>query len=78
MNGAYLGPQYSNDNIKSYLDENEFTYLKLKDNELPEKIADLISQEKVIGWFQGRMEFGPRALGVEQLSAMLGRQILKK
>ena len=48
--------------IKSYLDENEFTYLKLKDNELPEKIADLISQEKVIGWFQGRMEFGPRAL----------------
>ena len=39
------------------------TYLKLKDDELPEKIADLISQEKVIGWFQGRMEFGPRALG---------------
>ena len=63
MNGAYLGPKYSNDNIKAYLDENGFAYLKLKDNELPEKIADLISQEKVIGWFQGRMEFGPRALG---------------
>ncbi|MFL3006674.1 MAG: carbamoyltransferase [Candidatus Neomarinimicrobiota bacterium] len=63
MNGAYLGPNYSNENIKSYLDNNGFNYLKLKDSELPEKIADLISQEKVIGWFQGRMEFGPRALG---------------
>ena len=63
MNGAYLGPQYSNDNIKAYLDENGYAYLKLKDSELPEKIADLISQKKVIGWFQGRMEFGPRALG---------------
>ena len=63
MQGAYLGPQYSNNDIKVYLDENGFTYLKLEDDELPEKIADLISQEKVIGWFQGRMEFGPRALG---------------
>ena len=45
-----------------YLDEKGFTYLKLKNNELPEKITDLMSQEKVIGWFQIRMEFGPRAL----------------
>ena len=63
MQGAYLGPQFSNDDIKAFLDENGFAYLKLKDSELPEKIADLISQKKVIGWFQGRMEFGPRALG---------------
>ena len=63
MKGAYLGPHYSNDNIKAYLDENGYAFLKLKDSELPEKIADLISQKKVIGWFQGRMEFGPRALG---------------
>ena len=63
MNGAYLGPQYSNENIKAYLDGNGFIYAKLKDQELPEKIADLISEEKIIGWFQGRMEFGPRALG---------------
>ena len=63
MNGAYLGPKYSNDNIKAYLEEKGFPYLKLEDSELPEKIADLISQGNVVGWFQGRMEFGPRALG---------------
>ena len=63
MHGAYLGPQYSNESIKEYLDENGFIYSKLKDQELPEKIADLISEQNVVGWFQGRMEFGPRALG---------------
>ncbi len=63
MKGAYLGPRYSNDEIKRYLNKNGFNYSELSDEELPEKIADLISQEKVIGWFQGRMEFGPRALG---------------
>ena len=63
MNGAYLGPKYNNEEIKEFLDENEYTYKRLTDSELPEKIADLISEQKVIGWFQGRMEFGPRALG---------------
>ena len=78
MNGAYLGPNYSNDNIKSYLDNNGFTYLKLKDSELPEKIADLISQEKVIGWFQGRMEFGPRALGSRTIIGEILRMIKRR
>ncbi len=63
MQGAYLGPKFSNNQIKTYLDKNSYTYTKLDDKEVPEKIADLISQQKVIGWFQGRMEFGPRALG---------------
>ncbi len=63
MNGAYLGPEFNNENIKEFLDANGYTYKKLTDSELPEKFADLISEEKVIGWFQGRMEFGPRALG---------------
>ena len=63
MNGAYLGPQFSNDQIKRYLDENSYKYKKLSDDELPEKVADLINEQNVIGWFQGRMEFGPRALG---------------
>ena len=40
-----------------------YKYQKLNDEDLPEKIADLIAEQKVIGWFQGRMEFGPRALG---------------
>ena len=63
MNGAYLGPEFSNKEIEEYLNNKGYSYQKLKDHELPEKIADLVSDQKVIGWFQGRMEFGPRALG---------------
>ena len=63
MNGAYLGPKYSNKEIYEFLDNNGYTYQKLSDNEMPEKIADLVANKKIIGWFQGRMEFGPRALG---------------
>ena len=63
MKGAYLGPKYSNNEIKDYLDKNGFSYHKLEDKNLPEHIADLIADQKVVGWFQGRMEFGPRALG---------------
>mgnify|MGYP001488582010 FL=1 len=63
MNGAYLGPEFSNTEIQKYLDKKGYNYQKLEDEELPEKVADLIADQKVIGWFQGRMEFGPRALG---------------
>jgi len=63
MQGSYLGSEFNNDSIESYLKKNEYSYQKLLDGELPIKIADLIADEKVIGWFQGRMEFGPRALG---------------
>ena len=63
MNGAYLGPEFNNDEIKEYLDKKGYQYQKLEDEELPEKIADLVASQNVIGWFQGRMEFGPRALG---------------
>ncbi len=63
MNGAYLGPEFNNEEIKSFLEKKGYAYNKIPDNELPEKIADLINEQNVIGWFQGRMEFGPRALG---------------
>jgi len=63
MKGAYLGPQYSNEQINEYLKEKGYRYIKLTNEELPEIIADLLAEQKVIGWFQGRMEFGPRALG---------------
>jgi len=63
MNGTYLGPEYNNDEIQSYLTKKGYKYQKLTDEELPERIADLIADQNVIGWFQGRMEFGPRALG---------------
>jgi len=62
--GSYLGPEYREKSIKKFLDENEITYEYFEDEEvLTEKVADLINEENVIGWFQGRMEFGPRALG---------------
>jgi len=65
--GSYLGPSFSDDFIGKYLDEKNISYTKLNEQELPEKIADLINQQKVIGWFQGRMEFGPRALGARSI-----------
>ncbi len=61
--GSYLGPKFENGYIAEYLKRNRIPYQELNHEELPERIADLIADEKVIGWFQGRMEFGPRALG---------------
>ena len=61
--GSYLGPEFKNGYIADYLKRDNIPYSELEDEDIPEKIADLIAQEKVIGWFQGRMEFGPRALG---------------
>lgn len=61
--GSYLGPEYSNKEIKNFLDKRKFPYKELDEDELIYKSADLIAEENVIGWFQGRMEFGPRALG---------------
>ncbi|MFA7254770.1 MAG: carbamoyltransferase [Candidatus Omnitrophota bacterium] len=63
MRGSYLGPEFSAAEVEAFLSKNEIPFERLTDEELPEKIADLIAQEKVIGWFQGAMEFGPRALG---------------
>lgn len=61
--GSYLGPKYTNEEIYGFLKEKNVPFVILKDEEIPERIADLIAEEKVIGWFQGRVEFGPRALG---------------
>jgi carbamoyltransferase len=65
--GSYLGPGYSNDEIRVYLQQQKIPFTELTEAELPEKIADLIQSEKVIGWFHGRMEFGPRALGARSI-----------
>lgn len=61
--GSLLGPEFKNNYILDYLKRNNISYTELKNEEIAEKIADLIAEGKVIGWFQGRMEFGPRALG---------------
>ncbi|MCR4348206.1 MAG: carbamoyltransferase [Sulfuricaulis sp.] len=63
MRGSYLGPQFSETDIKHYLDSMGASYRRVSDMELFPEVARLLAQEKVIGWFQGRMEFGPRALG---------------
>ena len=60
---SYLGPVFSNDGIESFLIERNVPFRKLADDEIAATIADLLAQENVVGWFQGRMEFGPRALG---------------
>jgi carbamoyltransferase len=60
--GSYLGPAFSDQEIETYL-TNTVPLYEITAAELPEKIADLIATEHVVGWFQGRMEFGPRALG---------------
>ncbi len=61
--GSFLGPSYTSDEIKEFLKNRGITYQELPYDEIPHIVADLIAQEKVVGWFQGRMEFGPRALG---------------
>jgi len=61
--GSYLGPSFSNPDIESFLKNNNLSYRYLNDDDLYKTTADLMAQEKVIGWFRGRMEFGPRALG---------------
>ncbi|MBA4251893.1 MAG: hypothetical protein C0425_03785 [Chlorobiaceae bacterium] len=63
MKGAYLGPEFSDEEILSFLKNKNIEHKKIEQEKIPKTISDLIADEKVIGWFQGRMEFGPRALG---------------
>ena len=63
MQGSYLGNEYSENEIKSKFDEIGANYLSLSDKELIDKTVENLSNGKAVGWFQGRMEFGPRALG---------------
>ena len=63
MAGSYLGPRYSDNTIQEQLDKLEANYIKLDDTQLMPQLADILNNENVVGWFQGRMEFGPRALG---------------
>lgn len=63
MKGAYLGPRPRAADIKAYLDETGAHYEELNDSVLMPRLAEILSNEKVLGWFQGRMEFGPRSLG---------------
>jgi len=68
-NSVYLGPQYSNDEIKSFLETNNIPYQKYETQELLERTVKLISEQNIVGWFQGRVEWGPRALGNRSILA---------
>ena len=63
MNGSFLGPKYTNNEIKRTLDKLKIKYEFINTDKIFNKTIKLIIQGKTVGWFQGRMEFGPRALG---------------
>ena len=63
MRGAFLGPRVTDVEIRTYLDSVGAVYKQLDDKELMPRLAEILEQGNVVGWFQGRMEFGPRALG---------------
>ena len=68
-NNVFVGPSYSNDEIKSFLDVNKIDYKFFEKNLLLETTAKLISDGNVVGWYQGKMEWGPRALGNRSILA---------
>jgi carbamoyltransferase len=69
QNNIYVGPSYSNDEIKSFLDTNKIQYKFLATDLLLKTTAKLISDANIVGWFQGKMEWGPRTLGNRSILA---------
>ncbi len=69
MKGSYLGPEFSSAEIEAELTACGAIFKKLPENEIIEEIAEALTDEKAIGWMQGRMEFGPRALGGRSIIA---------
>ncbi len=69
MNGSFLGPSFKNDDIEKNLNKLNANFKKLADKDLMKTVALELSKDKIVGWFQGRMEFGPRALGARSILA---------
>jgi carbamoyltransferase len=67
MAGALLGPSYSDEQIHDFLERNGLPYTRVEPDELTRGVARQLAEGKVIGWFQGRMEYGPRALGARSI-----------
>jgi carbamoyltransferase len=68
-NNIFVGPSHSNNEIKSFLDTNKIDYKFLETNSLLQTVAKLIVEGNVVGWYQGKMEWGPRALGNRSIIA---------
>jgi carbamoyltransferase len=66
---SYLGPAYGREDIRSYLEANNIRYHEMEYDALLDRTCQLIEEQHVVGWFQGRMEFGPRALGNRSILA---------
>ena len=77
MKGALLGPAFSNDEIERFLTKQDAPYVRLNDDELVDRVAQALAAGKIIGWFQGRMEFGPRALGGRSMRTELDLLVLE-
>ena len=69
MNDVYWGTEYSDDDVETFLKNENLPYEKLDESQLIDTVSSLLEGENVIGWFQGRMEFGPRALGNRSIIA---------
>jgi carbamoyltransferase len=69
MNGSYLGPQFTDDQVEDELKSCGANYKKLTSDQIIKDTAKALSEEKAVGWFQGRMEFGPRSLGNRSIIA---------
>ena len=69
MDTAYLGPSFGNAEIHEFLEREGVSYTVLEDHAIAPTVARLIAGNEVVGWFQGRMEFGPRALGARSILA---------
>ena len=69
MKGSYLGSEYSDQDIENQLNEMNAVFTKLNDKQILVETAKVLSENKSVGWFQGRMEFGPRALGNRSILA---------
>ena len=69
MAGSYLGPEFSDDEIETELKSFGAVYEKVSEKDLLEKTSNALKEGKAVGWMQGRMEFGPRALGSRSIIA---------
>ena len=69
MKGSYLGPEFSDTEIETELNACSAVYVKCSEIQIIDKVAEVLSNEKAVGWMQGRMEFGPRALGGRSIIA---------
>jgi len=78
MKGSYLGPSYTDDQIKDELDKCGAKYIKLSENQLISNVVNLLIDKKAVGWMQGRMEFGPRALGARSIIADPRSEFMQK